>query len=165
MKKIFNSDKGFTIIEMLMYMGLLSILLIIMVDLLAASLDIQLESQATSSVDQDGKFIINRLVNDIHRAQTIAYPSLGATQSGTLQLIIDGENYTYSTNSGSFVIASGSASDSLNSFNTTAPSVFFKRFGNSGGKNALQVTIIIKSKTSKTSGTETKTMQTTVGLR
>ncbi len=156
---------GFTMVEMLMYMGLLSLLLVVMVDLFSSSLDVQLETEATSSVDWDEKVILQRLTNDIHKAQSITQPQLGATPSGTLQLVIDGITYTYATGSGTFTIASASASNSLNSFNTTTSFVSFQRLGNSGGKNTIQIILTKKSRAVLTSGTETRTVQTTVGLR
>lgn len=156
---------GFTMIEMLMYMGLLSLLLVVMVNLFASSLDAQLESGATSSVDQDETFILQKLTNDIHKAQSITQPQLGATPSGILQLFIDGITYTYATGSGLLTIASASASNSLNSFNTTTSFASFQRLGNNGGKNAIQIILTIKSSAMRGSGTETRTTQTTVGLR
>lgn len=164
MKKIFN-QKGFTVVEMLIYMGLLSLLLVMMVDLFASSLDVQLESQATSGVDQDAKFIVKRMSSDIQRATSIIEPALGSTPSGTLKLVIDGINYTYATASGGLTITSTSGTYALNSYETTADPTTFMRFGNLGGKNAIKIMLTIKSKTKRSSGQETRNIETTVGLR
>lgn len=158
-------SRGFTVVEMLMYMGLLSLLLVVMVDLFASSLDVQLESQATSGVDQDSKFIVLRLSSDIKRATSIIEPSLGATPSGMLKLVIDGITYTYATASGGLTIASEGATYALNSYETTANTATFQRYGNTGGKNAIKIMLTIKSKTARSSGQEIRNIETTVGIR
>lgn len=165
MIKISSFQKGFTMVEMLMYMGLLSLLLVVIVDLFASSLDVQLESQAVSGVDQDAKFILGRLAYDIRRADTIVLPILGSTSSGTLTLIADGSQYSYSTQSAALVYSTSNETNYLNSFETTAENVLFQRLGNSGGKNAIKIILTIKSKTTRLSGQETRKIETTVVTR
>lgn len=165
MIKVSSFQKGFTMVEMLMYMGLLSLLLVVMVDLFASSLDVQLESQAVSGVDQDAKFILGRLAYDIRRADTIVLPILGSTSSGTLTLIADGSQYSYSTQSAALVYSTSNETNYLNSFETTAENVLFQRLGNNGGKNAIKITLTIKSKTERSSGQETRKIETTVVTR
>lgn len=158
-------SRGFTVVEMLIYMGLLSILLLVMVDLFASSLDVQLESQSSSGVDQDAKFMVARLSADIKRATSILEPALGSTPSGILKLVIDGITYTYATASGGLTIASGSATHTLNSYETTTNYATFGRYGNMGGKNAIKIMLTIKSKTSRSSGQEIRNIETAVGIR
>src|SRR5438067_4427716 len=93
-KRNFN-QKGFTLIEFLMYMGIFSILIVSLFQILTSVLDIQAESQATSSVDEDGKFILSRLAYDIQRASAVAVPVSRGAQGNTLQLTIGGVSYTY----------------------------------------------------------------------
>ncbi|QQG40541.1 MAG: type II secretion system protein [Candidatus Levyibacteriota bacterium] len=157
-------QKGFTLVEMLIYMGLLSILLVVMVDLFAASLDVQLESTATSSVDRDGKFLYARFLYDIPRAQNIVSPTLGAS-SNTLQISIDGINNTYAINEGSLKLTNNNGINMLNSFDTTVSNLLFQHLGNTGGKPVIRVSYTLNSKTSRTAGTESKNFQTSIGLR
>lgn len=151
-------------IEMLVYMGLLSILLVVMVDLFAASLDAQLESQSTSSVDRDGQFLISRLSYDINRAQSIISPVLGS-QSTSLQLSIDGVNYTYMLNNSNLQLTNNNGTDNLNSFDSTISNVSFQTLGNTNGKHSVRILYTVTSKTTRVSGPETKNFQTTMGLR
>ncbi len=90
-----NLQKGFTIIELLLYMGIFSILLVVLMSLFTSILSVHTESQATSSIDQDGTFALARLAYDIHRSSAITLPALGASGS-TLTLTISGVNDTYS---------------------------------------------------------------------
>ncbi|MDO8661433.1 MAG: hypothetical protein Q7K43_06085, partial [Candidatus Woesearchaeota archaeon] len=108
---------------------------------------------------------VARLSSDIKRATSVIEPTLGSTPSGTLKLVIDGITYTYATSSGALTIASASATNSLNSYETTADPVTFQRYGNLGGKNAIKIMLTIKSKTARSSGQETRNIETTVGIR
>src|SRR5438094_795700 len=90
-------EQGFTLIEFLMYIGIFSILLVALFQLFTTILDIQSESQATSSVDEDGKFILSRLSYDIQRTNAIVTPASVGQQGSTLQLTIGGASYTYTT--------------------------------------------------------------------
>ena len=62
---------GFTIVELTIYMALLAVFLVIMTQILVSILDLQLESQATSFVEQDSRYILSRLAYDINRADVL----------------------------------------------------------------------------------------------
>lgn len=160
-----NSRKGFTLVELLIFMGILTILLTILTQVFTMILDAQLESQANSSVDQDGKYIINRLTYDLNNAQDINTPAAPGQQEGTLQLAIGGINYVYSLNNGNIQLSDGNTIENLNSFNTNVSGLNFLRLGNTGGKNSIKITFTLTSKTIKNSGQEQETFSTTLGLR
>ncbi len=162
---IFNSKKGFTLVEMLIYMGLLSILIVIMVDLFASSLDVQLESQATSAVQQDARFLLSRLTYDVQNAQNVLVPATIGSQSASLQLSINSVNYTYALNNGNIQLTNNNGTDNLNSFDTTVSNLTFKKLGNGSGKDTVQIVFTLTSKVVRNTGAETKNFQTTVGLR
>jgi prepilin-type N-terminal cleavage/methylation domain-containing protein len=160
MKKIINSHKGFTMVELLLYMGIFSILLVVLMQLFTSILDVHLESQATSSVDQDGNYILARLTYDIHNASAITSPALGVSSS-TLQLT---GGPTYSLNTGKLLLNNA---DPLNSINTTIPSITFKTLGNggAGNKSTVQIIMTVQSKTIRRGGVNQKIFQTTIGVR
>jgi prepilin-type N-terminal cleavage/methylation domain-containing protein len=164
-----NSKKGFTMVELLLYMGIFSILLVVLMQLFGSILDVHLESQATSSVSQDGNYIFSRLSYDVRQATAIASPSLGASGS-TLQITGGSANYTYSLSGNNLMLTNNTTgtTDQLNSTNTTISSVTFKTLGNGavGNKSTVQVIMTVKSKTLRKGGVnQTKTFQTTIGVR
>ena len=67
--------RAFTIIELLIYMGLLAGLITILGTVLSQVIDVQLESQAISAVEQDGRFILARLNYDLHRVASVTTPA------------------------------------------------------------------------------------------
>jgi prepilin-type N-terminal cleavage/methylation domain-containing protein len=67
--------KGFTLVEMLIYMGLLTIFLAVIGNIFFSIIDLQLESQATSSVSESGRYLLSRISYDVRRAQSITTPA------------------------------------------------------------------------------------------
>ena len=82
--------RGFTLIELLVYMGIFSILLVVLTEMLVSILNLQLDSTATSSVDQDNRFIQQRLTYDIQRAKSFTVSS----DQKTLNLSVGTSTFT-----------------------------------------------------------------------
>lgn len=169
MKKINIASSGFTLIEFLLYMGILSIFLIILTQTFTSILDVQLESEATSTLTQDGNFILSRFAYDINRAKTILIPANPGDQGSTLQLSIDGINYTYTLDSlnKNIMLTSNLGQFQLNSFDTSITGLNFERFGNPTPpvSNTITISFTLASKTIRNTGPEKRTYQTTVGIR
>lgn len=164
MKKILQN--GFTLVEMLIYMGLLSIFLVTLTDIFVSVLDIKAESEATSSVEQDGRFIIERLSYDVSRASSVTQPASIGASGNTLSLVIGGVTYSYSISSNNLQLTNDLGINNLNSSESQIPSVTFQRIGNSGGKDTIKVTFVVNSVTQRRgAGAETRTFQVAVGRR
>lgn len=172
-----NSKFAFTLVELLVFMGLFAILIVVLTQILVSALNVQLESQATSSVQQDGRYILARLTYDVNRAtknigqlSAIIEPASAGTQSDKLQLTINGSTYKYATASGNILnltVTTGGVptTNQLNSFGTTITNVVFKRIGSNTNKDSIQASFTATSTSQSSSGPEVKTFQTTAGLR
>lgn len=163
-----KSQKGFTIVELVLYMAMLTGFLAILMRIFTSSFDVQLDSQSQSAIEQDGRFILSRLTYDIARADSITTPSTLGGQGSTLVLVIGGVNYTYTLTGNNLTLTANSQTDQLNSFNTQVSSVTFKRIGNSGAgnKDTVQIQYTLTSAITRTGGQhDTKSFQTTIGLR
>ena len=157
--------KGFTLVELLVAMSLFSLFIFLMTDIFSSTLRLRVESESTSYLDQDAQFIIARLMYDIPRASTVSIPtSLGSTAT-SLQLSINAINYSYSISNGNLVLNTDVGTDQLNSSSTTVTSITFQRFGKGSGKDTVQIKFTLQSKFLQSSGYETKSYQTTVGMR
>jgi type II secretory pathway pseudopilin PulG len=161
-----NLQSGFTIVETILYLGLLSMLLAVLSGTFGMIMDTQLEYEATSSVEQDSRYLFSKLSYDINNADSIVVPAALGDENPTLQLTNDGTTYTYGLDgNGNLIVSSGISDDQLNGFDTTLSNLNFKRLGNPDGKNSIQLSFTINSRTIKTSGQETKTINTTIGTR
>src|SRR5690348_3778918 len=90
--------RSFTLIELLIYMALLSILLVIMTQIFVSVLDSKLEIESLTSIERDGNYLTSRLIYDISRSNGIVAPAGIGGQSNTLQISINGVNYIYTLN-------------------------------------------------------------------
>ena len=173
----FNRDKsqirkvqeGFTLIELIIYMGLLVILLSVLTSIFMSSLDVQLESEANSAVEQDGSYILSRLAYDIHRAESVAIPVvLGGTSTTNFRIVVNGVDYTYSIDANdNLVLQEGlGPSNNLNGYNTSISNLLVTWLGNAGKvEDNLNIIFTITSRTRKNTGYETKNFQTNLALR
>lgn len=160
-----KKNQGFTLIELAVYIGLFSILLIVLTEVFTSALDDRLEAESSSQVVQDGRFILARFMYDINRAESIAAPAVLGEQANSLQIIISGAAYTYSLNSNNLELTNNFGINKLNSGDTTISNLNFKRLGNISGKNTIQINFTLTSKTVPKSGPEIKNFQTIIGLR
>lgn len=162
MKKILKIQRGFSLVEILVYMGLFAILLIPLLQLFSSTIAVRLESEATSAVAQDGRYIIARLTYDIHRANSITVPD-----PATLQISGTGFAYTYSVDGGkNLSLNDGATSYVLNSEGTSIPQISFTLKGNSGGVKVVSISVQVESKVIRQGGNkELKTFETVVGNR
>lgn len=153
-------QKGFSLVELIIYMGVLSILIGVMSVLFSSILNAQLDSASTSSVDQDARYIQARMAYDMQRASSIV-----SVTSTTLQVLANSINYTYSLDgSGNLQITDNTGSYQLNSADTTVSGLSFQSISN-GSNNTVRVTYTVTSDIQETSGQEARTVQTTLGLQ
>ncbi|HUQ84939.1 MAG TPA: prepilin-type N-terminal cleavage/methylation domain-containing protein [Candidatus Limnocylindrales bacterium] len=159
--------KGFTLIELVMSMGILSILIGVMTTLFGQIIDTSLDSQSTSGIDQDGKFVIARLAYDMQRASEIVIPATpSATTSASLTIKINPIDYTYALDgSGNLQLTNDLGVNSLNSNATQVSDLSFQRLGVGNRTDTVQVKFRLTSKIKQTKGIETKSFQTTLGLQ
>lgn len=156
---------GFTIVEILIFFGLTSIFLTVITDLFVAIFDVKRESEATSAVEQDGRFILSRLIYDISRASAITNPSSMGATSNSLVLTIGGSANTYALSGGNLNLANGAGVNSLNSSETSVSAITFQRIGNEVTNETVRVNFTVESTTARNSGSEVRSYQTTVGRR
>lgn len=161
---------GFTIIELLIYMGILSILLYVLTDIFISSLEVKTQSESQASLQQDGRFILGKLMYDINQATAINYPALGE-QSNSLTIVIDNITYTYTLDNGNLQLTNNFGTNNLNSYNTQLSNLSFLHLGNQptaeklNPRDNIKINFNLSSKTIINSGQETLSFQTTVGLR
>src|SRR3989344_2902498 len=92
--------RGFTIIELLVYSGILVSFLYVMTNMFIAILDTQLESESNSAVVTDSRYLLSRLTYDIERADALLVPADLGAQADSLVLRIDGTDVTYAITNG-----------------------------------------------------------------
>lgn len=160
-----NKNKGFTLIELILFMAMFSVILIVLSNLFSAIVEKQLETESVSAVENDSKFITARLLYDISRADSVTTPATLGAQSASLSLVISGVTYTYALSGGDLRLTQGVQTDNLNGVGSTISALNFTRLGNATGKHTIQITYTITSDTVLPTGPETKTISTVIGTR
>lgn len=160
-----KNKHGFTIVEMLIYMGILAVLTITLTRLFSGILNVQLESEATSAVESDSRFLYQRFSHDLGRATAITVPSEVGEVTNTLSILIGSDTHTYALSGGNFVLTNMNGTDVLNSYATQISNVTLRKLGSVNGKQAVQIRFTITSVTERPSGPESKNIQMTFTLR
>ena len=167
-----RSEKGVTLLELLIYMGIFATLLMVLVELFGNIVNVSLKTQAVSAVSQDGRYILNRFTYDIRQATTIAIPASGSSGS-TLQFTKgDGKTYTYSLVAGAngeddLDLSDGINTAVVNGYGTTVSSISFTHLATTGtsGLQTITISLTLKGRIKDQQGYEQKTFTTTVGIR
>lgn len=168
-------QRGVTLIELLLYMGIFSILLMVFVQLFGTIVNVNLESQATSAVSQDGRYIVNQITDTIRQANTFTQPAgFGSANAGsTLQFTTtSGTTYTYMLSADpvgqkKLLLSDGVTTEQLNSAGTTVSNLSFTRLTTSGtsGESSVTISFTLTSTTREQKGYQQENFQTTVGKR
>src|SRR3989344_1996397 len=131
--------KGFTLIEITLYFGLLSIFLLVLTYIFTSSLAVKLASESASALTQDAGYILSRLSYDLTNADSVTVPS-----SQSLQFTNSGVSYSYSVADGNLSLTEDSNSARLNGIDTRITSINFTQVGNSSGVATVQVIFTIE---------------------
>ncbi len=165
-----NKKKGFTLVELIIYMGLLSALLVILSQVFTSIISAKLDSESRASIDQDATYLISKLTYDISRATAISSPSTftACTSSCSLQISIGGVSNTYSINSGNLRIVNNLGTNVLNGYNTSITAFNLTRIGNGvtpTNTDTIKINFTIQSDVIRSSGNEVKNYEITVAPR
>lgn len=158
-------NRGFTLVELMIYSSILIIFLYVMTSIFTQLIDVQLESETTSALTQDSRFILNRLSYDIARATSVVQPAGLGQQTTNLILQIGATTYTYALQNGNLVLTDPIETAAVNSYGTMVSNTTFTRYGNVNGKPSVRLTFTLTSTTQRTSGAETRDYEATYGTR
>ena len=165
-KSIFMvKSKGFTLVELIIYMGLLTILILIFTDIFVSIIDNQLGSKNTSNVADDGRYVYSRFIYDVGRAQQITEPQGYGSTSANLKLIIGGQEVTYSLINGNLLVTNPAGSYQLNGYGSSVSALLFTKVGTDSAKNTVRLNFTISGDITIRGLDEQQIFQTTAGLR
>ncbi len=160
-------SKGTTLIELLLYMGLLTVFLGVLSSLFGTAIDIQLGTQATSGVTNDSNYLLKKLTYDIQRAQSVTTPASLGQNTSVLVLRINNINHTYALDSdGNLTYTNNLGTFILNTYSVRVSAINFLLLGNLGGtESSVKVDLTITSRINQPKGAETRDVSTTVSVR
>ena len=163
--QITDNTAGFTLIELIIYMGLLSVVVLVFTDIFMSVVDNQLSSTNTSQVSNDGRYIYSRFIYDVSRAQTILEPASYGSPSSSLSLLINGENYEYNLSGETLSITKPNGTFELNGDGTAISDLTFTKIGSGSAKSTVKINFTVTGKVAVRGIFDRKIFQTTAGLR
>ncbi|HKC04983.1 MAG TPA: prepilin-type N-terminal cleavage/methylation domain-containing protein, partial [Patescibacteria group bacterium] len=92
-------SRGFTIVELLIYMALLTIFLLVLLDIFTTTLNFKLQSEASSVLNQDARAILANFNYNIYNAGSATVPL-------TSQLSLDSGAKIYQLSNGDLLLNS-----------------------------------------------------------
>ncbi len=155
---------GFTLVELLLYMGLLTVFITGLTTLFLTSLETQMEGQAVSVVAQEGQYVLQRLEYDVYRADSITTPAAGAS-SATLSVSIGGQTYTYALNGTQLELTTGGQTEPLHRSDLAIHNLQFTRVSDGSTYDSLRVSFDASAGARPPRGTEERAFATTIGVR
>ncbi len=157
---------GFTIVEFLVYIGILSIILMVFMDLFISFTRFRTENESTSNIQQDSSYLINKFIYDINQAKSISLPLHPPDESNVLNLVINGTGYSYATDSAkNLIMSDGTNSYQLNGYDTTIPNILFTRLGQDDPYDVIKIKFTVTSRVKNPAGFESQSYETVIGLR
>ncbi len=160
-----HKQRGFTLVELLIYMGLLVIMIVVFTQIFVSILDNQLRSTNTSNVADDGRYIYSRFIYDVNRADSIASPSAYGSSSASMTLVIDGIDNTYSATNGSLLVTTPTNTFILNGYGSTVTDLIFTKVGSPSAKSTVRMNFTISGTINSRGLIDRQDFQTTAGLR
>ncbi|HYK08691.1 MAG TPA: hypothetical protein VEW42_04300 [Candidatus Eisenbacteria bacterium] len=159
--KTTSRESGFTLVELLLYGGLFSVLLVVLLQIFTSLIGVQMESESTSAIAQDGQYVLAKLTYDISRSDAITMPATPGATSSAMTLLIASSSAAYTVSQGNLLLGT----DRINSYATSVSNFIVKRLSNSNNQDSLQVSFILTSKTLVQGENKAETFQTTINRR
>lgn len=158
-------DTGFTLVELLIAMGLLSVLLIVFTQIFVSALALQLRSESISTLQQDGTFIYSKLAHDFNQASAVTAPVNIGDTGQTLTLTISGQVWTYTVSNGNLTVTNPLGSFVYNGYQTQVDSWQLERVGNPGGSDQVKIDLTLRTRISGAESDQITSYSTTLGIR
>lgn len=157
---------GSTVVELILYMGLLSVFLLMLFELYGQVLSNQTRSASVSLVQQNANFVLNKLTHDIRQADSIISPAGIGASSSVIVLRNGGLNQSYQVINHRLVFGPDIATASaLNDADTRISNFRAIRVGNPDGKNTLILDFTVESILAENSGTRLLNIHTATTTR
>lgn len=159
-------QRGVTLVEMLITMGLFAVFLVVIATVFTSALDVQNQTDSYSSVSAESRFVMARINQDIARSTAIATPATLGASSASLVMTVNASTYTYALNGTRLQLTDGTGTDFITGDGVSVSAVSFQRLGNAGGKESIRYSFTLTSTAKNHAGVaEVQTFTSTVERR
>lgn len=154
-------QQAFTTIELALYIGLMSIVLLLVSRIFTQALDVSQESRTVSVVERDARYVDARLRYDTSRANSVVVPASAGATGSQLQLQIGPATTSYTVSSGVLYLDG----NRITTPQTRVTAISFARVESVGGTPSVRVVYTLESIEARVGvGVEQSTFQTSYTL-
>lgn len=164
-----RNNRGFTLVEMLLYISLAGILIVVLISMFTLSLNARLKNQSMSEVNQQGIAAIEYMTNTLRNATAYTSPAAGAS-ANSLTATVPTASLSptiFSLNGTILQVKEGAAAAiPLTNSNVQITALSFKNLSRTSTPGVVQINLTV-SKTNPSSRNEfdyQKTFTTSVAL-
>lgn len=164
-------NKGFSLIELLLYIAIVSIMMVVITSFFGTIVESSLRSQTINEVQQNSTQILNFITQNIRNASNINSPSTGNNATSMI-ITVSGSPIGFDLNSGNIRYTANPLDSlptyvNLNSNRVTVTSLTFTNMtgGNSEGNIRIQMTLSRVNPDSRTVLNYTETFYADAALR
>lgn len=158
-------NKGITIVELMIYLGLSIVMLLVLSQLFVAILEESVKVQNYSAVQTDGRYVLGRLKMQLNNADLVSVPTNLGDSAGELVLTEDGTTYHYYINNEQLYLNDGTGDYLVSDLDTRITNMLFTRTGNTDGKPVILIEFTSSSGVAGTAQYESQTYKGAGGLR
>lgn len=142
-KKIAAGKSGFTLMELLIYIAILSIMTVIVADTFIMLTKGQGNIQAKSELNSNLSFSLEKIKRDVASADDLTVPFTAGSSAAELNLVIDGNTVNYSVIGGRLVRRVGvAASEYITSDRVNISQISFSRRENSNSSLTKKTVVV-----------------------
>ncbi len=158
-------QKGFTLVEILVYFGLFSILLVVINSLFITTLEQQTQDLARSALQQESEFVLAKLKYDIYNADSISLPAQAGDVSDSLVFITEGVTNSYQLNATELTKSIDGDVFEVTSSQVDVESLQFENQSGSSLDQTVGFTVIITSSQNDGKASSSRTISSSVTRR
>jgi len=169
-KKPPEKQRGFSLLELLIYIGILSLMSVILAGAFVSLTRGRAQSTARSEVESNARFVLERITQDVSAASSVTTPVLG-TASSALLLTGSGSTISYDVVAGVLRrIVNGGSAERLTGTSVVVDSSLFTRIENynttlAATTTSIQVLMTIRSTNAAGESAYSNVIRTTVDVR
>lgn len=165
-----SSQRGFTLVELLLYLAVASLVVSSTIFMLLTFLESRVKQKTIAEVEGQGALVIDQISQVIRNAESITTPSANATGSSATLDVVTGaaDPTTFDLSDGIIRIKEGAGSEvALTASPVTASDLTFANLTMSGtpGSLAVSFTLSMSNPAGRNEYSYTKTFQTAVSVR
>jgi Tfp pilus assembly protein FimT len=152
---------GATLIELVIYMALLSVFIVIMSQVFVSTVGLKVDASSYNSIEEDGRYILSRLMYDFSRSSSVTTPATIGSSGSQLSLVISGTTYNYNLVGSNLVLNNGVDSNNLNSSKTVISALNFLKVSDSH----VQLSVTLESVDKVNGNSRVKSFVTILGSK